>query len=110
MAFLYWKAYWGLEGFFTFLNTMVLVEDIKSRIKELKWLCSYSVVCREMNGRLQSPTDCHRVSLQELHLCVWPCPGSHRAEWCKALKALGTMFHLEEVSVCYGAHKITEFN
>lgn len=44
------ESYWGLEGFFTVLKTVVLVADTKNRTKKLKWLCSYSVVCMEMNG------------------------------------------------------------
>lgn len=84
---------------------MVLVEDTKSRIKKLRWLCSYSVVCRERNGCEQSPMDCHRVGLQELSsvpLCVaLSCvpqgrDTGHSEHWAQP------SFPLEEVCVCYG--------
>lgn len=44
------ESYWVLEGFFSVLKTVVLVADTKNRTKKLKWLCSYSVACMEMNG------------------------------------------------------------
>lgn len=85
MAFLYWKAYWDLEGFFTFLNIVKLVENTRGRINKLKWLCSYRALCREMNGYVQRPIDCHRVILQELlsaPLCViLSCVPQSRMTW-----------------------------
>lgn len=109
MAFLYWKAYWGLEGFFTLFNIVVVVEDTKSRINKLKWLCSYRVVCREMNGCVQSPIDCCRVRLQELSsapLCgILSCVPQSRMTW-----ATENTWHNVPFGVFCGLHDITGLN